>query len=69
MWPVRWGGSCNKEPRGALAPPPMTNRIAFVLLALIVAFFVVDYLWLGLGAPVFLGRKFIEFIEFLAFWR
>ncbi|MDI3335944.1 hypothetical protein QKW60_05970 [Defluviimonas aestuarii] len=47
----------------------MTNRIAFVLLALIVAFFVVDYLWLDLGAPVFLGRKFIAFIEFLAFWR
>ncbi len=47
----------------------MTNRIAVVLAALIVAFFVTDYFWLGLDAPVFLGRKFIELIDFLAFWR
>ena len=69
MWPARWGGSCNKEPRGAIAPPPMTNRIAFALLALILAFFLADYFWLNLGAPVFLGRKFLDFIEYLAFWR
>ncbi|SPH17683.1 hypothetical protein DEA8626_01208 [Defluviimonas aquaemixtae] len=47
----------------------MTNRIAIALVALTTAFFLADYLWLGLGAPVFLGRKLIEFIEFLAFWR
>jgi hypothetical protein len=47
----------------------MTNRIAIVLLALIAAFFLADYFWLGLGAPVFLGRKLLDSIEFLAFWR
>lgn len=54
---------------GAFAPPPMTNRIAFALLALILAFFLADYFWLNLGAPLFLGRKFIDFIEYIAFWR
>jgi hypothetical protein len=47
----------------------MTNKIALVLLALIAAFFLADYLWLDLGAPVFLGRRFLDFIEYLAFWR
>lgn len=47
----------------------MTNKIAFVLAALIVAFFLADYFWLNIGAPIFLGRKLLEFIEFLAFWR
>ncbi len=47
----------------------MTNPIALALLALIAAFFLADHLWLNLDAPVFLGRKFIEFVEYLAFWR
>ncbi|WP_347313260.1 hypothetical protein [Defluviimonas sp. SAOS-178_SWC] len=47
----------------------MTNRIALTLVVLIAAFFLADHVWLSLGAPVFLGRKFVDFIEFLAFWR
>lgn len=47
----------------------MTNRIALTLVLLIALFFLADHFWLDLGAPVFLGRKFDEFIEFLAFWR
>ena len=68
MWPLRWGGSCNKELRG-LAPPPMTNRIALALVALIAAFLVADAVWLHLGTPIFLARKFADFVEWLAVWR
>lgn len=68
MWPLRWGGSCNKELRGP-PPPPMTNRIALALVALIAVFLVADAVWLHLGAPIFLARKFADFVEWLAFWR
>ncbi len=47
----------------------MTNRIALTLVVLLIAFFLADHFWLGLGAPVFIGRKFADFVEFLAFWR
>ncbi len=47
----------------------MTNRIALTLVLLIVLFFLADRFWLHLDAPVFLGRRFVDFIEFLAFWR
>ncbi|MCB2125039.1 MAG: hypothetical protein H6897_02160 [Rhodobacteraceae bacterium] len=47
----------------------MTTRIALFLVVLIVLFFVVDALWLHLGAPLFLARKFADFVEWLAFWR
>ena len=68
MWPVRWGGSCNKELRG-VPPPPMTNRIALAIVLLIAAFFVADALVLHLGAALFLTRQFADFVEYLAFWR
>ncbi|WP_413869640.1 hypothetical protein [Albidovulum sp.] len=47
----------------------MTNRIALALAALIVLFLVADAVWLHLGAPIFLARKFADFVEWLAFWR
>ncbi|MCU9849699.1 hypothetical protein OEZ60_16995 [Defluviimonas sp. WL0024] len=47
----------------------MTNRIAIVLAALVAAFFLVDHFWLNLGAPLFLGRKLLDLVEFLAIWR
>ncbi len=68
MWPARWGGSCNKEPRGAL-PPPMTNRIAIALVLMVAAFFLADHFFLHLGAALFLARQFAELVEYLAFWR
>jgi hypothetical protein len=46
----------------------MTNRIALVLGLFIAAFFVIDFA-LGLGGSLFLGQKFVAFVEFLAFWR
>ncbi len=68
MWPAQWGGSCNKELRGA-SLPPMTNRIAIALLVLIVAFFLADHFVLHLGAALFLARQLALFVEYLAFWR
>lgn len=47
----------------------MTTRIALVLLATIAAFFAADQVFFGGEAPVFLGRKFIAFIDWIAFWR
>jgi hypothetical protein len=46
----------------------MTNRIALGLGAFILAFLALDYA-LDLGWGVFLGRKFLELIRLVAFWR
>ncbi len=68
MWPVRWGGSCNKERLGSPSPP-MTNRIAVALVLIVAAFFIADHFLLHLGAALFLARQFAQFVEYLAFWR
>jgi hypothetical protein len=47
----------------------MTNKIALGLAVLILGGFAVDYLFFGGGSPVFLGRKFADLIEWVAFWR
>lgn len=47
----------------------MTNKIALGLALLLVAVFAVDAFAFGGGLPVFLGRKGIEFLDWLAFWR
>lgn len=47
----------------------MTNRIALALAALIAALLLADAAWLHSGAPLFLARKFADFVEWLAFWR
>lgn len=46
----------------------MTNRIALGLGAAILIFLALDFA-LGLGASVYLGRKFLDLIRLLAFWR
>ncbi|MFQ6553374.1 hypothetical protein AAD018_013635 [Aestuariibius insulae] len=47
----------------------MTNSIAIGLLLVIAGFFALDYYVLELDAPIFLGKKAFELIEYLAFWR
>ncbi|MDF0597422.1 hypothetical protein [Psychromarinibacter halotolerans] len=47
----------------------MTNTIAIVLGLLLVAFFAYDGLQMDWAMTVFLGRKGLEFVEWLAFWR
>ncbi|MCB2110807.1 MAG: glyceraldehyde-3-phosphate dehydrogenase [Defluviimonas sp.] len=47
----------------------MTNRIAFVLAALVVLLIVVDLAIFAGAGSLFLARKLSELIEWLAFWR
>ncbi len=47
----------------------MTNRIAIVLALLVVAVFAVDAYAFGGTLPVFLGRKMLNLLTWLAFWR
>lgn len=47
----------------------MTTKIALALAALIAAFFALDIYVLHLDAGMFLGKKLLELITYLAFWR
>ncbi len=47
----------------------MTNRLAIGLGLVILALFAADQLWLHWDLPVFLGRRLMAAIEYLAFWR
>ena len=47
----------------------MTTRLAIILILLIAAFFVLDHYVLHMNAAVFLGKKVIELINYLAIWR
>ncbi len=47
----------------------MTNRIALVLGLTIVVAIVLDMALYGTEHMVFLGKKFFDLIEWLAFWR
>ena len=46
----------------------MTNRIALGLGLVILAFLALDFA-LGLEWHIFLGKKFLELVRNLAFWR
>lgn len=47
----------------------MTNTIAVVLGVLILGALAIDVMVYGTEHILFLGRKFAEFLEWLAFWR
>lgn len=47
----------------------MTNKIAIGLALVIVALFAADALAFGGTLPVVLGRRLVQFITWLAFWR
>ncbi|MEI4232567.1 hypothetical protein [Roseovarius sp. D22-M7] len=47
----------------------MTNRIAIILAAVILALLGLDTLANDGAASVFLGRKTVALIEYIAFWR
>lgn len=57
------GGLCNAE------RPSVTNRIAIVLGAVLIALILVDVLFFSAGGIVFLGRRLLDLIDWLAFWR
>lgn len=69
MWPGRWEGSSTKKEPWGNPPPPMTNRIALVLAAMVIALFAADLLIFHWGLHLFLGRKFVGLVEYLAIWR
>jgi hypothetical protein len=48
---------------------PMTNSLAIGIILFLIGFFALDYFVLGLDAPLFLARKGIDLIQYLAFWR
>lgn len=47
----------------------MTDRIAFILAALIAGAVVLDLWLLNTGATLFVLRKLADLVEYLAFWR
>jgi len=47
----------------------MTNKIAVWLFLIIVALLAVDYLRYDWANTIFLLRKFLQLIEWTAFWR
>jgi len=47
----------------------MTTRIAIILFLCIVAFFVLDHYVLHLNAGVFLGKKIVNLMSWMAIWR
>lgn len=47
----------------------MTNKLAIYLGVLILAVILADQIWFSGDNALFLSRKFVEFIEWLAFWR
>lgn len=47
----------------------MTTRLALILAFLIIGFFVLDAYVLHRDAGVFLAKKGLELITYIAFWR
>ena len=47
----------------------MTNGLALALILLIAGFFALDHWVLHLDAPLFLARRGLDLIEWVAFWR
>ncbi|MFW2545159.1 hypothetical protein ACN2XU_21230 [Primorskyibacter sp. 2E107] len=49
--------------------PAMTHRLAIILGLLIIVAFAVDYAFYDTKHLVFLAKKMLDLIEWLAFWR
>lgn len=47
----------------------MTNRIAIVIGLMAISLYLIDAAFWGGHMPVFLGRKFYELLDWVAFWR
>lgn len=47
----------------------MTNSVALWLLGLILGFFLLDAYVLHQGFALQLARSFVEFVEWVSFWR
>jgi len=58
---------CKRRPSGYTRV--MTTRLALILACLIVGFFVLDHYVLHLNAFVFLAKKMIDLMNYVAIWR
>ena len=47
----------------------MTTRAAFILFAIIVGLILLDVQANDGSAVVYLGRKFVDLLQYIAFWR
>ncbi len=47
----------------------MTNRIALWLGAVLIGLIAIDVILFGTEQLVYLGRKMVDLIEWMAFWR
>ncbi|MGB8812120.1 MAG: hypothetical protein WCC57_02950 [Paracoccaceae bacterium] len=47
----------------------MSDRLALILGAVVIAAILIDVFANSGGALLFLGRKFADMVEYLAFWR
>ncbi len=65
---ARQGATGRNEGSGPARGDRMTNGIAIGLGALILALIGLD-IWLDAGMIVFLGRKFVDLVQHVAFWR
>ncbi len=47
----------------------MTNSLAITLGVIVIGFFAVDYAMMDAQVAVFAGRRGLDLIEFISFWR
>ncbi|UWR13874.1 hypothetical protein [Sulfitobacter sp. M368] len=47
----------------------MTNRLAIILGSFLITALVIDMILFGTEHIIFLAQKFLELIEWVAFWR
>ena len=47
----------------------VTTRNVIFIFVLILLIFAADALWFHWGLPVFIGKQFVAFVEYLSFWR
>ncbi len=62
MWLARWGGFSSN---GGF----VTDRIALILAACVIAAITLDVMANGGMASMFAARKFADMLEYLSFWR
>lgn len=70
MWLRRWDVSSTKKRHvRRIEAEYMTNTIAIALGCLIMAALAVDYVFFDWAYSIALGARFLNFLDYLAFWR
>ena len=76
MWRWRWGAWADLRARGgpaisgrSRAESPLTNRTALVLGIVLLLVLATDLALYGAEHLVFLGKRLMDLIEWMAFWR